>query len=236
MPFIILVTIFILWCIYHRDKQREKKLQQELDAELKLLQQEQRNELRRKQEEKRQQIIKMITDDFAKIGWDNWSDNIHRNPEQYTRLKRAIEEKPCICQYDKKMNIAKIASTHKDKCYLVSKHQCSCPDFKDRNIPCKHMYYLAVILAECVENGDDIMSYTQDEYEVLYGLTFSLSGRGQETIKNFIIDNGGTYGIDTWRGISAVVSVDGKLTQKVSDAEFRNVPVFSPEQLIALFH
>lgn len=200
------------------------------------LEQEQRYELRRKQEEKRQQIITMITDAFAKIGWDNWDEKIHRYPEQYARLERALNEPPAILQYDKNFKMAKVESQSTSKCYLVRKEGCSCPDFKKRNIPCKHMYHLAVVLAECIENGNDIMSYTPSEYGVFYGLNFSLSGRGQESVKKFILVNGGTYGVDSWQGISAVVNVDGKLTQKVSDAEFRNIPVFSSEQLMSLFH
>ncbi len=80
------------------------------------------------------------------------------------------------------------------------------------------------------------MPYSYEEHGVLYGLKFSLAGRGQECIKKFIIDNGGTFGNEYWKDTSAVINVDGTYTKKVMEAEERNIEILSAEQLMNLFN
>lgn len=206
-----------------------KEIRKERKADL------QRKENRKAQKELREKIISNITDDFIEIGWENWNSNIHRYPEQYERLKKAFTDSLSIFQYNRERGIAKVKNNETDKFYLVSKERCSCPDFRSRNLPCKHMYYLATLLADCFENGTDTMPYKYEDYGVLYGLKFSLSGRGQEKIKDFIIDNGGTYGNEYWKDTSAVINVNGEYTKRIEEAKERNIEVLSAEQLMSLF-
>ena len=93
-------------------------------------------------------ITRMIRDDFREIGWDYWDDRLHCNKEQLKRLERAVISKNMtVLEYDKKLGVARVAGDT-NKTYQVSGRGCTCGDFEHRKLPCKHMYFLAIMLSE----------------------------------------------------------------------------------------
>lgn len=102
-------------------------------------------------------LSQMITNDFLQIGWNDWDFKIHSNKEQLKRLERAVKSKNImLMEYDKYSGIATIVGDS-NKIYYVSNNHCTCADFKNRMLPCKHMYFLAIALSEQKEKiGDEI--------------------------------------------------------------------------------
>lgn len=78
----------------------------------------------------------------ASVLWRKWAD-VPMNEAQLRRLERGIE-----CEFTpKEINLdAKYAIIvgSESKAYKTTLTKCTCPDFKKRNLPCKHMYYLAL--------------------------------------------------------------------------------------------
>lgn len=74
--------------------------------------------------------------------WKKWQD-VPLNDAQLRRLERGIE-----CEFTpKKVNLdAKYAIIvgSEQKAYKTTLKKCTCPDFKKRKLPCKHMYFLAL--------------------------------------------------------------------------------------------
>ncbi len=184
------------------------------------------------------QIVEMISQDFANAGWDEWDPSIHAMPEQLERLRKATDSVIPIqlFQYNPKNGIAKMRGSGY-KYYLVSGHRCSCPDFRDRQLPCKHMYCLATMLPNYKEylDGEKPIILKNACDDVLFGLKFNIVGRNQKPVKDFIIRHGGTYGKDTWREITAVVVASETLNQRIIVAQERYVEVMTFDELKVLF-
>ena len=90
----------------------------------------------------------MISNNFKEIGWNNWDSRIHHNKEQLKRLERAVKtKKMSVLEHSKNSGIAKVRGDT-GVVYSVSRNGCNCGDFEHRNLPCKHMYFLAIELSE----------------------------------------------------------------------------------------
>ena len=91
-------------------------------------------------------IMQKMGEDFQALGWDVWDPSVHRANGQLDRIRRAATDKRLII-------IKRDGSTFDIKgtegnVYTVSGEGCSCPDFRTRGLPCKHMYLLAIALSE----------------------------------------------------------------------------------------
>jgi len=72
-----------------------------------------------------------------KAEFDEWDESIHIETSQYSRFDRARTENIFIVHgYPFKM------SGKSGRIYSVTGNSCTCPDFYDRKLPCKHIYRL----------------------------------------------------------------------------------------------
>ena len=94
--------------------------------------------------EMRNYTINAISKDFHRPRWDIWDDSVHRADGQYDRIERAFHSERGvfkILKYNADTGTATIKG--KTGTYSTSPEGCSCKDFAFRNLPCKHMYFLA---------------------------------------------------------------------------------------------
>ena len=95
-------------------------------------------------------VIKTINTP-ASVLWRKWAD-VPMNDAQLRRLERGIE-----CGFTpQKVNLdAKFAIITGSEMnpYKTTLTRCTCPDFKKRNLPCKHMYFLALQTEAIYNNG-----------------------------------------------------------------------------------
>ena len=184
------------------------------------------------------QLIEMITSDFAKIGWSKWSTDVHEKNGQLKRLEKATLYGSSIrlLQYNPLRGIAKIRGDS-GNIYLTSGERCSCLDYRDRQLPCKHMYKLSVLLAdnEAQPKLDTTSkgAYAQDN--VFGGLDFIIVGRNQTPVKKFIAEHSGKFGSSNVNKASALVLATDTMTGTRIDAESRDVEILTFEQLQNLF-
>jgi transcriptional antiterminator Rof (Rho-off) len=77
--------------------------------------------------------------------WPEWDSSVHGDDAQIERQGRAMTYK---FTYDVNglTETARFSSTSDLPYYDTSLSQCTCHDFQDRHLPCKHMYRLAVEL------------------------------------------------------------------------------------------
>lgn len=73
----------------------------------------------------------------------SFDDSIHRTASQQIRIEKAIEENLHFKTILSNGYSGKIVGTS-GRTYLVTLKNCSCPDFKETQKPCKHMYRLAI--------------------------------------------------------------------------------------------
>lgn len=78
------------------------------------------------------------------MNFGNWDENVHTDYEQIKRIAFAQRIKPEKVTIHAEKNTAKIVGS--DGTYSVSLDKCTCYDFESRNLPCKHMYRLALDL------------------------------------------------------------------------------------------
>ena len=71
--------------------------------------------------------------------WSKW-DACSNSEQQQSRMMRAASGEVVVKSIDKKARFAHFVGSKSYKTTLLS---CTCPDFKKRRIPCKHMYKLA---------------------------------------------------------------------------------------------
>ena len=187
-------------------------------------------------------FITLMTADFEELGWTEWDESIHKADGQLDRIKRAADPNSHIAltRYDPSMGIAKMRGSGFNY-YLVSGHRCSCPDFRKRQLPCKHMYYLAMVLPDYKEyiqsEDDDLKNILLDDQcdDTFYGLNFSIIGRSQKAAKMIISQRGGTFRNDSWKDTSAVVLASDEKTQRYFEACERNIEMLSFDELKTLF-
>lgn len=180
--------------------------------------------------EQNSRLVQAVIDDFAALGWNKWDSSIHGQPEQYKRITRGNDPHSSfrIYEYSSASGHAKVTGST-GSMYLVSGNGCSCRDFHDRNLPCKHMYYLASRLT--LPGYHDI----KGSNDFLYRFTFAIAGGSQAKIKDYIKQHKGKVveriDIDT----TALIVNTSKTTQKVIDAQLEHVEVMTFDDLKALF-
>lgn len=84
-----------------------------------------------------------------------WDPSVHAAPGQYARFGRAAArplsvfskggERTKVLDCDTKAGAVKVQG-RLDRVYTVSLDRCTCPDFQERGLPCKHIYALAAFL------------------------------------------------------------------------------------------
>ncbi len=77
---------------------------------------------------------------------NNWDEEVHADPEQITRKNRAQNEAMRVVSLDCEGMTGTVRARDLSTVYEVSTTGCSCPDFKKRGLPCKHMYLLDAAL------------------------------------------------------------------------------------------
>lgn len=73
--------------------------------------------------------------------WSQW-DRCQNDEPQRIRMARAINGQLTVLTIDEKSKCAYFVGGKGEK-YLTTLASCTCPDFKERKVPCKHMYRLA---------------------------------------------------------------------------------------------
>lgn len=184
---------------------------------------------------KKYTIHKMSEDFLAMQGWDIWDVSIHEAPGQYERMERAtIDGEISILSYDPQYRLAKVQG--KTAVYLTSCKRCSCPDYRKRRLPCKHMYALAMEL-----DGDVRKEVLDTEHAPLYGLTLALAGHlpkssnGKGGIRTEITDRRGVWSEKIEIDSSAVVMGSNPSAARQSRAEGFDIEILSPESILDLF-
>lgn len=147
------------------------KLTDEEKAVLKKIQDFVRKERFTEEDFKRYMAYSIDQDFQAMEGWRIWDKSIQEEPGQYERLKRAIEQHLQTICYDGTYKIGIVNGSSGNR-YLVNYCQCSCPDYRKRRLPCKHMYALATFLDGDVDSDRGCGPYTR-----LDGLTIALAGK-----------------------------------------------------------
>jgi hypothetical protein len=168
----------------------------------------------------------------AMPGWSIWDSSIHEAKGQYARMERATAIKVlCYSPYNQ---LAKIQGN--TGVYLTSYKRCSCPDYRYRHLPCKHIYALAMEL-----DGDDKKQISDDNHSPLSGLTFALAGRfhggrnNPDGIRKKIESLGGAWVDDISRGCSALVTGHSPSATKISRAEELDMEIIPSEAIDSLF-
>lgn len=182
-------------------------------------------------------IISDISRDCSElIGWDIWDISIHQSPGQFERMERGcMDQSIKVLCYDPEHRIAKVQGT--SAIYLVSCHRCSCPDFRKRHLPCKHIYALLISL-----DGDDEQWIVDEEHKRLYGLTFALAGRfpgGRDSdsgIRALIEKDGGQWidYVNAYR-CSALVTGANPSENKLEEAKTIDMEILTEFDLENLF-
>ena len=79
------------------------------------------------------------------MSFDKWDSSVHNNFEQLKRRISAAKIDEGDIELDPANQTARIYGSDPEP-YLVTLEECSCYDFQSRNLPCKHMYRLALEL------------------------------------------------------------------------------------------
>lgn len=188
------------------------------------------------QSDVRKFTVNKIGEQFSSMpGWDVWDISIHEAQGQYERMERAATDSDIkVLSYDPKYQLAKVQG--KSAVYLTGCKRCSCPDYRKRHLPCKHMYALAMEL-----DGDVDKCILDDKHPPLYGLTLALAGhlpksnKGVGGIRAEITNRGGIWVEHIEVDVSAVVmGVDPSVT-RVSRAEGFDMEILSPLSINDMF-
>lgn len=189
--------------------------------------------------ERLEQKIQAMTADFLTVGWNKWDPSVHRAEGQTKRYNTAnSSEYMQIKQYNVNSCVTKIMG-ESGRFYLVHENGCSCPDFRKRQLPCKHMYYTASALPKYFEAVENEPTEIEAEDKVFSGLTFIVIGRKQEPVKQYIEARGGliykSASLSTLEEITAAVISDSVITKRVQDIKERNIPVITFDELKKIF-
>ena len=77
--------------------------------------------------------------------WPDWESSVHTNDAQIERQGRAMKY-PFTFKINKYSKTGIFSSTSEQPYYTTTLSRCTCKDFQDRALPCKHIYRLAVEL------------------------------------------------------------------------------------------
>ena len=75
------------------------------------------------------------------MNFGNWNETLHNDYEQIKRIVFSQRIKSENVTVDTSTQSAEIVG--RDGTYDVTLESCTCFDFESRQLPCKHMYYLA---------------------------------------------------------------------------------------------
>ena len=98
----------------------------------------------------------------------------HTDPEQAVRFERAMNPAYTgeITSIDREKKAAIARTVRSSQSYHVSLYKCNCSDYFNRNLPCKHMYKLALALGT-VSPDWDLSGISQEDKEKLDSLKIS---------------------------------------------------------------
>ena len=114
------------------------------DASQKREKRELEEEYHRQKNEVTERIYSMINMAFESLGWSEWDESVHRADGQYMRMEWANADKMVeITEFNTESKTAEVRVSNGDT-YFVNGSNCSCPDFRHRKLPCKHMYFVAM--------------------------------------------------------------------------------------------
>lgn len=181
-------------------------------------------------------ILQNMQNIFSSMqGWDKWDADIHKEPEQFVRMRlAAVDDRISVLCYDSTHRLAKVQDG--DHVFLVSDSRCSCEDCRERQLPCKHMYALAARL-----NGDTEKPIPDQENLPLYGLKFVLAGHFQTKSKDHpsfqeeISALGGTCATAVSRYSSGIILGSDPSDSRRAMAEDSQLEIFTPEQVKLIF-
>lgn len=186
-------------------------------------------------EDMRAYIIHTIDMDFQSMdGWCEWDSSIHEQAGQYDRLHRGVTEKLNVIAYDSIHRIAKVSGST-GRTYITSYRQCSCPDFRARLLPCKHMYSLCVAL-----EGNPQKSIPDSAPLPLYGLRIALAGRfgskdDPNGVRAQINRMGGVWANSINQDTSLLVCGKEPSASKILAAQNYGIHVIDVQELDSLF-
>ena len=168
-------------------------------------------------------------------GWSIWDSSIHEADGQFKRMERAaIDPDISIISYNPRYRLAKVQG--KTAVYLTSCNRCSCPDYRKRRLPCKHMYALAMEL-----DGDVDKCILNSKHAPLFGLTLALAGHlpksrnGAGGIRAEITSLGGKWSDNIEIKSSAVVMGNTPSVARVNRAKDFDMEILTPESIKYIF-
>lgn len=235
------LSAFLVW--YGINKEAERRAQQEEYQRRQADLQRQRQEQLRQQQQaiaERQAQQKRLWQTAAALAtqissmddWREWSADIHTQPEQLTRIRRALDENIRVMAYDPRYRLAKIRGTS-GRNYLAGPRCCNCPDFRERHLPCKHMYKLALFL-----NGDTSKQLTDTAHAPLYALYIVLAGRFPNSaldIKQCINAGHGVFQTDITTDSGILICGAQPSQNKLLYFKRHNLPILQPADIDKLF-
>jgi len=144
-----------------------------------------------------------------------YGESFHCTNEQYFRFQRSMnpEKMGRIVSMDKqRMRMQITGSYHPEQIYNVHLNHCNCNDFKERHLPCKHIYRLALELG-IVTPQWDLSGLTPEVHDKL----FSLSTPQEKALLRLINKQGAkATEFDTGKGTVPVALVKAGLIDEVS--------------------
>ncbi len=99
--------------------------------------------------------------------WPEWDPSVHESQEQIIRQGRAKTYPFDFIQIDEDYCLGKFSSTSDLPFYITSLGQCDCYDFQRRQLPCKHIYRLAMELGVIELINRPSIPYTADELNAI---------------------------------------------------------------------
>lgn len=93
---------------------------------------------------------------MSKFNFGKWDSSIHSNYEQQNRINDAKDNNFHITHLDHISKTGKITEGENE--FEVTLDSCTCSDFEERQLPCKHIYKLAMELNEFNDNDSGKIS------------------------------------------------------------------------------
>jgi hypothetical protein len=87
--------------------------------------------------------------------WGDWHPSVHKLNHQQARQHRAFTENITVEKVDRQENAAVVNN------YQTSLDNCTCPDFQERHLPCKHIYLLARELQKFVLSSEELRKFSK---------------------------------------------------------------------------
>lgn len=95
---------------------------------------------------------------------EDWPDDLHTDFEQVKRMQSAKGLKESIVSLDVDSGVIEIQGSEIEP-YKATLKECRCTDFMRRQLPCKHMYALALEMG-IIEESDIKRSKTAAKQEI----------------------------------------------------------------------